>query len=200
MSVGPSMDTARPERVRRFANYFKNYMGLSTIITAALPIPVTLLHVMPVFAAHERMLAVYTSLFCFLAVAYVFYIRHSLARSMFRARRTYVAFPLLPIVLAVACLILYHVNLDDSVTVARQRIHKESVQNLSGSGIPAFEPDRAHVLMTVPSEEIDHGIQLLVLYVGFFVFAELAFVIMAVREYMQDVLRLDEVSLYDRAV
>ncbi len=191
-----SGDNVRPERVRRFANYFKNYMGISTIVTAALPIPATLLHIIPVFAAQERMLAVYTSLFCFLALAYVFYIRHVLARSMFRGRLAYTAVPLLFITLAVMCLCFYHSRLDAAVAVARERINQESAEKLSGSGLPAFEPDRAHVLASLPSEEITNGVQLLFLYIGFFTFAELSFVVMAVREYMQDVLKLDESALY----
>jgi hypothetical protein len=171
-------------------------MGISTIVTAALPIPATLLHIIPVFASHERMLAVYSSLFCFLALAYVFYIRHVLARSMFRGRLGYTIVPLLLIAFAVLCLCFYHSGLDAAVAVARERITQESAEKLSGSGLPAFTPDRAYVLASLPSEEITNGVKLLFLYIGFFTFTELSFVVMAVREYMQDVLKLDESALY----
>ena len=64
-------------RVRSFASFFKNYMGLSSIIVAALPIPVTRFDLIPIASADQKgYLSVYTSLFCFLMFAYIFYSRH----------------------------------------------------------------------------------------------------------------------------
>jgi hypothetical protein len=77
-------EVATPRRVQRFMTYFKNYMGLSTLIAAALPVPFTALGVFPVYGSQKAMLGLYTSLFCFMCVALIFYNRHLLARYMFR--------------------------------------------------------------------------------------------------------------------
>src|SRR5947208_3712302 len=72
-----------PRRVKAFARFFKNYMSVSTIVTAALPIPVTALGAIPTFKSQTAMFATYSSLFCFLLLAFIFYMRHGLARWMF---------------------------------------------------------------------------------------------------------------------
>lgn len=59
-----------PQRVRAFASFFKNYMSFSSIIVAALPIPVTALGALPTFADHRSSLSTYTPLFCFLALGF----------------------------------------------------------------------------------------------------------------------------------
>ena len=50
-----------PKRVRSFALFFKNYMSISTLIVAALPVPVTSLDLIPTFAAQTKLFSVYTS-------------------------------------------------------------------------------------------------------------------------------------------
>ena len=70
-------------RVKSFASFFKSYMSVSSILVAALPIPVTAFNGIPIFADHKTPLAIYTSLFCFLALGFIFYLRHTLARWMF---------------------------------------------------------------------------------------------------------------------
>ena len=72
-----------PKRIRTFALFFKRYMSISALVVAALPIPVTSLNLIPTFGIHTKPLSVYTSLFCFLMLAYIFYRRHRLARLMF---------------------------------------------------------------------------------------------------------------------
>jgi hypothetical protein len=76
---GPS----EPTRVKTFANFFKNYMSISAVVAAALPIPVTSFHLIPTYHAQTSLLATYTSLFCFLLLGLIFYSRHTLARVMF---------------------------------------------------------------------------------------------------------------------
>src|SRR5690348_6082893 len=76
-------EPTNPKRVRSFAIFFKNYMSVSTLVVAALPVPVTSLGFIPTFAAQKNLLSVYTSLFCFLLLGFVFYVRHSFARTMF---------------------------------------------------------------------------------------------------------------------
>ena len=72
-----------PQRVKRFAHFFKRYMSISSVVTAALPIPITAFNLIPTFSVHTKILSVYTPLFCFLLLGYVFYMRHQLARYMF---------------------------------------------------------------------------------------------------------------------
>lgn len=207
-----TVDPLRPERVARFATYFKNYMGISTIVAAALPIPVTSMGLLPMFHAHQRLFSVYTSLFCFLTLAYVFYIRHLLAKIMFRGPFSYSAFPILPIAGALVCLWLYHLNLQIAIGAVKDRRHYPVVPvayNQHGSGGPtgATGPTGSYastrnavttkdVLATTELDEIPGGTGLIFQYIGVFAFAELAFVLMATREYMQDVLKLDDAVLY----
>jgi hypothetical protein len=72
-----------PERVIAFASFFKRYMSVSSVVTAALPIPITKLNLIPTFEAYRNVLSVYTSLFCFLILGFIFYVRHHLGRHMF---------------------------------------------------------------------------------------------------------------------
>ena len=117
-----------PRRVKAFASFFKNYMSVSSLIVAAVPIPVTAFNALPTFADHRAPLATYTSLFCFLALGFTFYLRHTLARWMF------------PQLVAASA-------------------------------------------------------DLLPLYIGMFVCAEAAFILMATREYVQDLLLLSDLEV-----
>ena len=53
------------------------------ITIALLPIPVALLGLLPVYQGHGRFLTFYTPFVCLLTLAYVVYVRDSLARTMF---------------------------------------------------------------------------------------------------------------------
>ncbi|HEV2148434.1 MAG TPA: hypothetical protein VGR37_13610 [Longimicrobiaceae bacterium] len=179
-----------PVRVRAFAAFFKRYMSISSVVAAALPIPVTAFGVIPTYGAHTGLLSAYTSLFCFLALAFIFYSRHQFARVMFsetvsgsallRAgawlHRTLVQ--LLPLVLIVGsafCLYRYHSLLDLSVAAA----HPEEGSPLAGT----------------PLDQIPLGTELVLYYIGIFVCAEAAFIVMAIREYLQDLVGLSEQDL-----
>jgi len=78
------IEPLEPRRVQTFAHFFKRYMTVSSVVTAALPIPVTAARLIPTFKAQIAILSTYTSLFCFLALGFIFYSRHQLARWMFR--------------------------------------------------------------------------------------------------------------------
>ena len=60
-------------RFEYFAQFFKGYMGVMPVLTAALAPVITLLRTVPVFEVQRKELAVYSGLFGFLLVAYVFY-------------------------------------------------------------------------------------------------------------------------------
>jgi hypothetical protein len=214
----------RPERALRFAGYFKGYMGISSLIVAALPIPVASLRLLPMYGEQQKPFCIYASLFCFLTFAYVFYMRHMLARLMFLGRSVAILLPLIPVAGAVFCLWSYHQTLQHSLlSQKRERLigfddasqvppdlrglmtvtaMPETTQTLPPHlvhGPTAAEQrklDTIEILEKTHFDEIPDGTVLLFEYLGFFVLAELAFVLMTTREYMQDVLMLDEASLY----
>jgi hypothetical protein len=173
----------KPMRLAVFANFFKGYMSVSTIVAAATPIPVASLKLIPAFAQQRGFLTVYASLFCFLLLAFVFSIRHRLARPMFfrgRMGAVVAAVPALFILLTLGSIVAYHAVLQQSIEQLREL----------GLQFPTTE-----LLDKVDATEIPHGVKLAACYLGIFIFAELAFVLMAIREYLQDLLHLDEVSL-----
>jgi hypothetical protein len=179
--------TEEGQRVKKFGRFFTGYMGTASVLTAALPIPVRSLHLIPAFASQEKFMNTYTSMSCFLVFAYVFYIRHVLARWMFarHGEQFRISFwvsvlPVLCICCSIICTIAYHRELGwalDALAMAGAR----SPSSVLLSKIDARE---------IPGAEI-----LFVSYLGMFVFAESAFVLMAIREYLQDTLKLEEQEL-----
>jgi len=96
-------------------------MGVSALVTAALPIPITVLDAIPVYASQKATLAVYASLLCFLLLAYLFYIRHAIGTVLFTKRsesprfaRILELLPLLLIVASIGCIYGYHALLTDT--------------------------------------------------------------------------------------
>jgi len=177
-----------PVRLAAFAKFFKAYMGTASVVTASLPIPVAALHLIPTYAAQEKFLSTYTSLFCFLMLAYLFYIRHFLGRLMFFTRpdghvrfRSFVAVvPLLLILTSLGFVAGYHHFLMESLLVFTQQ------------GVMSSTTD---ILKSVDYREIPDSLQLTICYLGMFLTAESAFILMALREYLQDVLKIQDASL-----
>ena len=188
MSSSSKTEPHDAARLQAFAKFFKAYMGTASVVTASLPIPVAAFHLIPTYAAQEKFLSTYTSLFCFLMLAYLFYIRHSLGRLMFLTRadghvrfRAFVALVPFLLILGSLCLVaLYHHFLMASLLVFTQ----QGVTNSS-----------TDILKSVDYREIPYSLQLTVCYLGMFLMAESAFILMALREYLQDVLKLQDASL-----
>jgi len=180
-------DTGKSQRIRKFGKFFTGYMGTASLVTAALPIPVEKFHLIPTYESQTKFLNTYTSLACFLVFAYIFYNRHPLARSMFCKRdhsvtvRLWISvLPAVFIFSSIGCAIAYHFELDASLdTLAVAGAH------LSTSTL----------LSKIDYREIPGAETLTALYLGMFVFAESAFVLMAIREYLQDTLGLEESDL-----
>ena len=171
-------------RLAGFARFFKGYMSVSTIVAAAIPIPVASWKLIPMYAQQRGFLTVYASLFCFLLLAFVFSIRHRLAGPMFfRARLggLIAALPAVFIVLTLACIVTYH------------GLMQASIGELRGLGFGTVP--MKDLLDQIDATQIPYSIELAACYLGIFIFAELAFVLMAIREYLQDLLKLDEGSL-----
>ena len=175
---------AKTTRLAVFANFFKGYMSVSTIVAASIPIPVGSLKLIPVFSQQRGFLTVYASLFCFLLLAFVFSIRHRLAGPMFRkgpAGALIAALPFVFIVLTLGSVIAYHAVLLRSISELR---------DLGLSNVPMKD-----LLDQMDATQIPYAVELAACYLGIFIFAESAFALMAIREYLQDLLHLDEVTL-----
>ena len=182
----PPRQPAPPKTTRLavFANFFKGYMSAATIVAAAIPIPVTTWKLIPIYAEQRGFLTVYTSLFCFLLMAFVFSIRHRLANPMFYGTRMSGILAMLPgvfIALTLLCIVTYHAQL---------RLSIAELDELGFSNTVVKD-----LLERTDARQIPRAVELAASYLGIFIFAELAFVLMAMREYLQDALHLDEVSL-----
>lgn len=179
---GPVIEK-RPLRIAVFANFFKSYMSVSTIIAASIPIPVASLKLIPTYAQQKGYLTVYASLFCFLSLAFVFSIRHRLAARIFSGSRPSTLITIAPaicILLTLASILSYHFVLQLSLNQLR---------SLGVTG-PTSE-----ILNGADYSDIPDSLALSASYLGIFLFSELAFVLMAMREYIQDLLNLDELAL-----
>jgi len=214
-----------PRRVRAFANFFKNYMSVSSVVVAALPIPVTAFGALPTFADHKAALSTYTSLFCFLLLGFIFYLRHALAKLTFpefavvargysssgqehtssevaSLQRFFVGFLLFGLIAAAALLAyLYHSYLDQAVFEIARNLATPARLNVDCTQLHPVQLARDCVVPP-PTEilaksyiEIPWGFLLRPLYIGMFVFAEAAFILMATREYIQDLLQLSDVEV-----
>ncbi len=170
-------------KARAFASFFTNYMGLWCVVVAMLPVPVTRLGLIPVYESQRAILPSVATFFCFLALAYVFNVRHGLARSMFapgllwpdadpRAGAAKIA----PITGPLASMIVG--------ALAFASIY-----------LWAFEVGRSSASFPQLPHDAAHAVVLALSYVGTFLLAEGAFAMMAVREYLQDVLRLTDAEV-----
>lgn len=179
--------SAGTQRIKKFGKFFTGYMGTASLITAALPIPVAKLHLIPAYASQSKFLNTYASLMCFLVFAYIFYSRHLLARAMFyrtagkiAARAWITLLPLVLICCSILCVIAYHIELDNSLgLIAAHGVHQSTEV----------------LLEKIDYREIPLAETLVALYLGMFVFAESALVLMAMREYLQEILGLEEQQL-----
>ncbi len=184
-----------PRRIQAFARFFKQYMNASSVIAAALPIPVTALQFIPTYAAHTKFLSVYTSLSCFLLLGFIFYSRHALARWKFHpaGKRKWslgLFIDLLPLCMIVACgcsIDVYHWLLQNSLP--------EAMADWVRRGVAIGSTEA--VLKQTDYMEIPYSIGLVVCYLGIFLSAEAAFVLMALKEYLQDLLGLTEAQLIE---
>lgn len=196
-----------PRRVKAFAAFFKNYMSVSAVVVAALPIPATALGAIETFANDRRMLSLFTSLFCFLTLGFIFYQRHALARWLFPEftveefvhplelthrealrlvrwgkRATMMLLPLILILLASLFAVSYLDMIEQGV--------REIVQ-----GPDVKFSSREEVLSSGMLLSNRWTIEARKYYVGMFVCAEAAFILMATKEYLQDLLKVTDVEV-----
>ena len=162
-------------------------MNASSVVTAALPVPVTLLHLIPTYAAQTGYLSVYTPVFCFLLFGFVFYNRLVFAKWAFRpsGRKPWqgavlMALPATFIAISLALVIYYHSALQLSIT------------DLNARGVRASTET---ILRKTDYMDIPRSGRLSFFYIGMFLSIEAAFALMALREYLQDLFGLSDSDL-----
>jgi hypothetical protein len=179
-----------PMRVRAFAVFFKRYMSISTIVAAALPIPVTSLGLIPTFSQQTKLLSVYASLFCFLALGLIFYSRHQLARVMFpeyfnKLPKSWHSLarwlPLFFIIASISAVFIYDRLLDASIDLIEPYVGESTASSV--------------ILATTEFDDIPNSSFLILAYLMIFIMAEAAFIMMAIKEYLQDLVGLSEIEL-----
>jgi hypothetical protein len=199
--------TAQDNRLRKFAGFFKSYMGVMPLVTAAVAPLLTLLRAIPVFETDRTTLATYSGLLGFLMVAWIFYARSMFVPTMVPVKaaqigegpdaEAYAAYerrkfarrsgfanllPLFLIALSVASYVSYLRLLDyiinSRITTGTSLISVREVLEREGT------------FYAIPY----HG-YLQVSYLGIFLFSEAAFVVMALREYAYGVLQISEASV-----
>lgn len=171
---------SQENRLLAFANVFKGYMGVMPLVTAALAPVLTAMNVIPTYEPQRKPLAAMAGILGFLLLAWLFYVRRTIALgSITRGFR--VLFNLCPLALVLAsigCYIGYANTLDASLAEVLKTHHDITRLQALGSWSQGS---------TVPD-----SVQLQLLYLGMFLFAEAAFVMMALREYANDVRRISE--------
>lgn len=167
MSFANNNLPSEPTRAKAFAKFFKNYMNVWSLIVAALPIPVTALNLIPVYDVQRGFLSVYTTLFCFLLLGFVFFNRFILARLMFRLPFVHTKLnrifntimgdvvswlPFFCIVLSFSSLIVYHTLLQSSFEAT-----KISANLVKDANIDSLRKYQDEILKSYKLEDIIYG-------------------------------------------
>jgi hypothetical protein len=171
---------SQENRLQVFANVFKGYMGVMPLVTAALAPLLTAMNVIPTFDPERKPLATMAGVLGFLLLAWLFYMRRTLALgSITHGYRWF--FNLVPLTLiatSVICYVFYSSTLDDSLAeIAKGNAGVSRTQALGNWTLDHPAP---------------HSVPLQLLYLGMFLSAEAAFVMMAMREYANDVRHVSE--------
>jgi hypothetical protein len=171
---------SQQNRLNNFASAFKGYMGVMPIVTAALAPMITAMKVIDSYEIQRSPLSAMTGIFGFLLLGWIFYIRRTIALgSMTKGYRWIMNLsPFVLIVMSIVCFVGYTHLLDVSLDEAKK---------------PTANQTRAQLLKsTGQNSRIPHSESLILLYLATFLSAEGAFVMMALREYTIDVLKLSE--------
>ena len=178
--MATDIQAAQENRLSLFANVFKGYMGIMPIVTAALAPILTAMNVLPTYESQRKPLATIAGVLSFLLLAWIFYVRRTIALGSITHGFRWI-FNLLPLVLifgSVGCYIAYAGTLESSL------------QALAKSDRPIT---RAQALGSLSQEvAIPDPVELQLLYLGMFLCAEGAFVLMALRDYCNDVRHVSE--------
>ena len=223
-------------------------------MTAILPAPVIFFQLLPAYHVQTKFLMFYGPLVCFLTLAYLFYVRDSLARAMFaelldpapapdpyygepssasflriirRVRSLVLALlPVALLLLSSYCAVEYIRLMSRSVHAAVQQkladpsyraeltVESGFTRDMSGvkvrdgrgrrkaaarstpadTAARAPHPDsvRQYVLDTAKVDDVPSFFRVCGLYIGIFLSAEIAFILMALKEYAKEAMGLSE--------
>jgi hypothetical protein len=203
-------------RLKNFAGFFKSYMGVMPLVTAAFAPVLTLAKAIPVFESQKTSLATFSGLFGFLLVAWVFSARSVFVPVMtnrfdpsgtapltsLTPLRRFVAWlgrygfrtlasiaPLFLVGLSAFCYIDYLRKLDAVLDQLQANAATQHLPQLSRDQLL-----RNGTLFSLPGSTT-----LQILYIGIFVSAEFAFVAMALREYGYSTLGIKEQEIMSGA-
>lgn len=170
----------QPSPLLTFANLFKGYMGVMPVVIAILTPLLTAMNVIPTYEPTRKPLATIAGVLGFLLLSWLFYVRRTIALgSITRGWR--VLFNVLPfalILFSIGCYIGYASALNASL----------SAFAAAHSGLT-----RAQALANGGQDySVQYSVLLQLLYLGMFLFAEAAFVMMALREYANGVRHITE--------
>lgn len=190
-----STHTATQNRLRVFADAFKSYMGVMPLITAALAPLLTFLKAIPTYESQRTTLATLSGILGFLLLAWLFYVRRTIALgSLVRGFRFLInMIPFLLIVGTVASFIGYFQILGKSTTAALKLADENHWSYSEREKVSEFKTGSA-VLRNWEDRPIPYSAALQLLYLAIFLSAECAFVLMALREYINDTRRVSELE------
>lgn len=178
--MATDLQTAQQNRLSIFANVFKSYMGIMPIVTAALAPLLTALNVVPTYESQRKPLATMAGVLGFLLLAWIFYVRRTIALGSITHGFRWI-FNLLPLALifgSVGCYIAYANTLESSLGI---------LSRMTPTVTRAQALGNASQDMAIPL-----SVELQLLYLGMFLCAEGAFVLMALRDYCNDVRQISE--------
>jgi hypothetical protein len=178
--MATDLQTAQESRLSIFANVFKSYMGIMPLVTAALAPLLTALNVLPTYESQRKPLATMAGVLGFLLLAWIFYVRRTIALGSITHGFRWI-FNLLPLVLivgSIGCYIGYANMLDTSMAA----ISKSNPAITRTQALATSSQDMA----------IPNSVALQLSYLGMFLCAEGAFVMMALRDYCNDVRHISE--------
>jgi len=185
-------DHTTQNRLRVFANAFKGYMGVMPIVTAALAPLLTFLKAIPTYESQRTTLATLSGVLGFLLLAWLFYVRRTIALgSLVRGFRFLInIIPFLLIVGTVVSFIAYVQVLGASTSSGLQLAEKGQWIYDKGSEFKTG----SDVLEHWDDRPVPQSTSLELLYLGIFLSAECAFVLMALREYINDTRKVSELE------
>jgi len=178
--MATDIQTAQENRLSIFANVFKSYMGIMPVVTAALAPLLTALNVLPTYELQRKPLATLAGVLGFLLLAWIFYVRRTIALGSITHGFRWI-FNFLPLVLilgSIGCYVAYANTLDASLGI----ISKANPAMTRAQALGNASQDLA----------IPDSVELQLLYLGMFLCAEGAFVMMALRDYCNDVRHISE--------
>jgi hypothetical protein len=187
--------TTTQNRLRVFAGAFKGYMGVMPLVAAALAPLLTFLKAIPTYESQRTTLATLSGVLGFLTLAWLFYVRRTIALgSLVKGFRFLLnIIPFLLIVGTIASFIGYFQILGESTGTALQLAVKSQWSYVEKDQPSEFKTE-SDILRHWDDRPIPHATLLELLYLGIFLSAESAFVMMALREYINDTRSVSELE------